>query len=154
MNFYQVAAGYKDVDLEEIFLKINIALIGPGKLGDFFDNKKKYKEESPSKDFQYLKAFCETVNIGDVFVLRKAINPGKQEWEIIAAGKVISPYRYEPIFYNVDVDDWNIPHCRRVLWKKPKKQIIKSGGVPGRCTPINNDDAEFIKAAKEILNIK
>ena len=101
------------------------------------------------KDFKYLKWFCEDVDVGDVFVLREAVNPGKNEWKIIAVGKVVTPYRYEGIFSNVDVKDWDVQHCRRVSWKKVG--VIRGGGIAGRITPIRNKKAEFVEVAKNYI---
>lgn len=40
MNYWQIAAGDGTTDYTDIFLKLNVALIGPGNNGDYFDNKK------------------------------------------------------------------------------------------------------------------
>jgi len=42
MKFRQIASGDGTVDLEAIFLKLNVALIGPGRHGDYFDHKSEY----------------------------------------------------------------------------------------------------------------
>lgn len=157
MNFWQIAAGYQrvSVDLKDIFLKLNVALIGPGELGNFFDKKQKYKDKysSESRDFIILKAFCEEANIGDIFVLREAVNPREQKWRIIAVGEVISPYRYEPIFDYVDVENWDIQHCRRVKWIVPEEEVIASGGISVRFQKIDEANNELAKEAKKMLGI-
>lgn len=40
MTYWQIAAGDGTVDLVDIFLKLIVALIGPGNEGDYFDNKR------------------------------------------------------------------------------------------------------------------
>ena len=112
MTYWQIACGDGNVDLEEIFLKLNVALVGPGDLGNYFDYKSKYATVD-----KRVRIFCEEVAIGDIFVLKRIVNPHTQEWQIIAVGEVVSPYRYEPIFNDVDVASWQMQHCRRVIWR-------------------------------------
>ncbi|MCT4796352.1 hypothetical protein [Exiguobacterium alkaliphilum] len=37
-TYWQIAAGNGEVNLEELFLKLNVALIGPARLGEYFEN--------------------------------------------------------------------------------------------------------------------
>ncbi|MGR6018863.1 hypothetical protein ACT7CU_11060 [Bacillus paranthracis] len=39
-EYWQIAAGDGSIDLPKIFTELNVALLGPGQFGDFFDNKK------------------------------------------------------------------------------------------------------------------
>lgn len=131
MKFWQIASGDGNVDLLEIFLKVKIALIGPGTHGDYFDNITNYRK---LPDGKIIKWFCEDVKIGDIFILKHVVNPHQPPtWEIKAVGKVLSPYRHEPIFRDCDFSGWDMQHCRRIDWKTPSTQlIVQGGGAPIR----------------------
>lgn len=152
MTFWQIACGDGTVDLESIFLKLNIALIGPGHLGDYFDHRKQYLALS---DGYLIRTFCEEVAIGDIFILKRVINPAAAEWEIKAVGKVTGAYRYEPIFEDVDVSGWAMQHCRRVKWVLPSaKTVVKGGGAPIRIQRCGTDNALVLKAMELLDQVK
>lgn len=152
MQYWQIAAGDGTVDMVEIFLKLKIALIGPGSGGDYFDNKNEY--DKLGIDGQLVKRFAEEVQIGDIFVLKHILHPQEHTWQVIAVGKVVGPYRYEPIFDRVDCYEWDVQHCRRVLWVVPKRRIkVKYGGAPIRLQRIEENNP-LKKAANRILSGK
>ncbi len=153
-NFWQIGKGDNNanVDLEDIFCNLNIALIGPGKIGNYFDYKDEYKQQLNSKDLQFINDFCEKVQLDDVFVLRESV--GQNEWHIIAIGKVLSPYRYEPIFSYVDKGMWDVQHCRRVLWHEipiEMRTVISGGGIIGRISNMRQDNI-LRKEAERLIN--
>lgn len=149
MNYWQIAAGDGTVDMVDIFLKLNIALIGPGNEGDYFDNKSTY--DNMGRDGDLVRVFAQDVQVGDVFVLKHIDNSQKKTWHVIAVGKVVGPYRYEPIFDKVDCYKWDVQHCRRVIWKVPQeKVIVEMGGAPIRIQRIS-DDNPLKEAADKIL---
>jgi hypothetical protein len=92
------------------------------------------------------------VQVEDVFVLKHIIDPNKKTWHVIAVGEVVSPYRYEPIFNSVDSNEWDVQHCRRVIWWIPKqKVIVQGGGAPIRIQRISEQNP-LKKAADDIFN--
>jgi hypothetical protein len=144
MTYWQIASGDGTVDLEAIFLKLNVALIGPGDLGDYYDHRADYL----ALDDGYLvRAFCEEVAIGDILILKRMVNPHTAEWDIKAVGKVIGPYRYEPIFESVDVSEWQMQHCRRIEWTVPLQPVrVTGGGAPVRIQRCAEENPLVIKA--------
>jgi len=152
MKYWQIGIGDGQVDMLEIFLKLKLALIGPGRIGDYFDNQQAYINKGI--DGKIIKRFAEDVQIGDVFVLKHIENPQSKTWRIFAVGKVAGPYRYEPIFDKVDQYEWDVQHCRRVLWSIPKKTIIvQNGGAPIRFQRMDTDNP-LVRNAIDILNGK
>lgn len=144
MEYWQIASGDGTVDLEAVFLKLNVALLGPGHLGDFFDHRDEYQALT---DGHLVRAFAEEVSVDDVFILKRMVNPHTQEWEIKAVGRVVSPYRYEPIFKSVDVSKWDMQHCRRLNWTVPSQQtIVTGGGAPIRIQRAEDDNPLVVKA--------
>lgn len=151
MNYWQISAGDGQVDLVDIFIKLNVALLGPGRYGDYFDNKGKYEDIS---DGHLIKKFAEDVQIGDVFVLKHIKDPHKKTWHVIAVGEVVSPYRYEPIFDSVDSSEWDVQHCRRVIWWVPKDElIVEGGGAPIRIQRLSEENP-LRKVADDIFDEK
>jgi hypothetical protein len=148
MTFWQIASGDGAVDLQDIFLKLNVALIGPGNKGDFFDHRAEYEA---SGDWRFLHAFCEEVVVSDIFILKQWVSKRTNECDIVAVGKVVGAYRYEPIFESVDVGRWEMQHCRRVRWNRPPSPVrVTGGGTPDRfhrCAPGN----PLIPEAEKIL---
>lgn len=150
MQYWQIGTGDGQVDMVDIFLKLKLALIGPGQEGDYFDNQQAYI--NLGIDGQLVKRFAEEVQLGDIFVLKHIINPQLKTWRIFAVGKVAGPYRYEPIFDKVDQYEWDVQHCRRVLWKIPKHEIVvQYGGAPIRLQKMDQNNPLKMKAV-EILN--
>lgn len=148
MAFWQIASGDGTVDLETIFIKLNVALIGPGDLGDYFDHRAEYLALA---DGYLVRAFCEEVAVEDTFILKRMVNPRTAEWDIKAVGKVIGAYRHEPIFESVDVSRWQMQHCRRVHWTVPAQPIrVTGGGAPVRIQRCA-DDNELVAKARELL---
>ena len=148
MAFWQIASGDGTVDLEPVFLKLNIALIGPGHLGDYFDHRPAYLALT---DGYLVRAFCEDVAVGDTFVLKRMVNPRTAEWDIKAVGAVAGAYRHEPIFKSVDVSRWDMQHCRRVNWTVPPQPIrVTGGGAPVRIQRCDEDNPLVVKA-RELL---
>lgn len=148
MTYWQIASGDGTVNLQDVFLKLNVALIGPGHLGDYFDHRDEYLELDHG---HLVQRFCEDLEIDDVLVLRHVSNPKQKEWDIQAAGRVVGPYRYEPIFEDVDVSEWQMQHCRRVAWTVPEKPVtVSGGGAPIRMQRLDEENP-FVSAAKELL---
>jgi predicted Mrr-cat superfamily restriction endonuclease len=149
MTYWQIASGDGTVDLEAIFLKLNVALIGPGDLGDYFDHRDEYLAQD---DGYLVRAFCEEVLIGDIFILKRMVNPRNAEWDIKAVGKVVGGYRYEPIFECVDVSRWQMQHCRRVHWVVPQQPIrVTGGGAPVRIQRCDDSNV-LVTKARELFN--
>ncbi len=152
MQYWQIGTGDGQVDMVDIFIKLKLALIGPGREGDYFDNKHAYM--NMGIDGQIVQRFAEDVQIGDIFVLKHILNSQKKTWKVFAVGEVVGPYRYEPIFDKVDCYEWDVQHCRRVLWKVPKNETISDhGGAPIRLQRIEQDNP-LSKIASQILNGK
>ncbi len=152
MEYWQIAAGDGSVDMVDIFLKLKIALVGPGREGDYFDNKSAY--EKMDRDGRLVRRFAEDVKIGDIFVLKHIIHPQDKIWRVYAVGMVAGPYRYEPIFDRVDSYQWDVQHCRRVLWKVPKDELtVKYGGAPIRLQRMESDNP-LKKIADKVLRGK
>ena len=150
MTYWQIAAGDGTVDLVDIFLKLNVALIGPGNEGDYFDNKATY--DNMGRDGDLVRAFAQDVQIGDILILKHLENPHTKTWNVIAVGRVVGPYRYEPLFDKVDCYKWDVQHCRRVIWTQPdSKVIVKGGGAPIRIQRVNETNP-LKEAANKILN--
>lgn len=149
MNYWQISAGDGTTDIVDIFLKLNVALIGPGSEGDYFDNKERYSDMGI--DGQLVERFANQVKIGDILVLKHIKNPVAKVWRILAVGEVVGPYRFEPIFDNVDYDGWAVQHCRRVKWYKPEKEVlVEKGGAPVRIQSLGNDNP-MKKKAEEVI---
>lgn len=148
MAFWQIASGDGTVDLEAIFLKLNVALIGPGNLGDYFDHRADYLTLN---DGYLVRAFCEEVEVGDTLILKRMVNPRTAEWDIKAVGKVVGAYRYEPVFESVDVGRWQMQHCRRVHWTIPPQPIrVTGGGAPVRIQRCG-EESILVAKARELL---
>jgi predicted Mrr-cat superfamily restriction endonuclease len=151
MKFWQIMAGDGVVDLESIFKKLNVALIGPGDLGDYFDHRDAYMQRTEDRDHQLVRVFCEDVAVGDAMILIRAVNPRGSEWAIEAVGTVAGAYRYEPIFESADVSRWDMQHCRRVKWVIPPEPIrVVGGGFPIRIQRCS-DDNPLVAKAREFL---
>jgi predicted Mrr-cat superfamily restriction endonuclease len=110
VRYWQIANGYDGMDLSEIFIRLGVALLGPGGLGDFYDNQEKYEQQCTPFEYQILHAFCANVSVDDKIVLRNSHH------EVLAAGLVKGPYRFEPIFDAVDIHGWDMQHCRSIAW--------------------------------------
>ncbi len=152
MTVWQIACGDGKTDLKDLFLKLKVALIGPGNLGDFFDHRADYLSLN---DGFLVKRFCEEVSIDDVLVLKQVVNPHTHEWEILAVGTVISPYRYEPIFTGIDIDKWEMQHCRRVSWIVPESRVtVFGGGAPVRILKMESDNPLAIRALEIMGNTR
>lgn len=115
-NTWVVASGFGEIDLAAIFLRLGVALIGPGDRGDFFDRRQVYESELEPQEWRIVREFAEDLAVGDRLVLRK--KAGRNVDHLLAVGVVVGPYRHEPIFQEVDVGGWDMQHCRRVRWKK------------------------------------
>ncbi|HVC96784.1 MAG TPA: hypothetical protein VND64_24105 [Pirellulales bacterium] len=148
MAFWQIASGDGTVDLETVFLKLSVALLGPGGLGDYFDHRAEYLALN---DGHLVRAFCEDVEVGDALILKRMVNPHTAEWDIKGVGMVVGAYRYEPIFERVDVSRWDMQHCRRVNWIVPKRAIrVTGGGAPVRIQRCADDNI-LVAKARELL---
>lgn len=150
MQYWQIGIGDGRVDMAEIFIKLNVALLGPGRSGDYFDNRESYEQLS---DGHLVKKFAEEIQIGDILVLKHIENPQTKTWRIHAVGEVVGPYRYEPIFDSVDKSGWDVQHCRRVRWKKPPSDlIVAKGGAPIRLQRLEDDNPMKICAEELFIN--
>ena len=151
MTYWQIASGDGQVDLTDIFLKLNVVLIGPGNHGDFFDHKRDYENLS---DGHLVRIFAEEVEIGDILILKRMVNPNAREWKILAIGEVKGAYRYEPIFENVDIDQWQMQHCRRVKWIfiPTTDIVVQGGGAPIRIQRLEDNNPLKIKAVQLLNN--
>ena len=148
-TYWQLAAGDHTMQLEHIFFSLGIAMIGPGRYGDFFENEVTYQAQP---DGHLVEKFAKNVQIGDVFVLKRLLNSHTQEWIVLAIGEVISPYQYNPMFNRVSSHDWDMQHCRRVKWEMvlPEEQIV-SGGAPIRIQRLSEHN-EMQQLAKKYFS--
>lgn len=143
MSYWQIANGYDGMDLSEVFLRLGVALLGPGSLGDFYDRQGKYEKECRAAEYQILHSFCCSVTVGDKIVLRNSHH------EVLAVGTVKSPYRFEPIFDTVDIRGWDMQHCRRVDWV-PLDKPTRHSFAPNRFWTIANTETQ--RMVDEVLN--
>jgi len=130
MKYWQIAAGDGSRDYTDVFTKFGVILVGPGSDGEYFSNSTIYKE------YSFISVIAENINKDDIVVLKR---PSGKEWEIIAVGKVTSGYVYADVFG--DVDGWDLQHCRKVIWKRPKTETVISGLRRGTLLGINNQYA-------------
>lgn len=151
MNFWQMSAGDGTTDVLDVFLKLKVALIGPGIEGDYFDNIQTYDEMNVNGNL--VRRFAKEMEIGDIIVLKHIKDPNKKTWSILSIGTVVSPYRYEPIFDRVDDAKWDMQHCRRVEWIVPGYEItVQNGGAPIRLQRLSEDNPLRTKAEEIISN--
>ena len=143
MSIWQVAAGDGSRDYADVFLKFGVILVGPGSLGNYFEKKNVYTDSESEWYRDFIPTIAENIRIGDLVVLKR---PHSLKWEIVAVGEVISDYEYQEVFS--DVDGWDLQHCRRVRWKKPKELTIIKGLRRGTLFNVNNDVA--IQAIRKI----
>lgn len=145
MNYWQISDGDGNTNLKEVFIDLNVALIGPGGLGNYFDKKSEY--ENMGRDGDLVGVLAEKVQVGDIFVLKHIKNPNTQTWQILAVGEVVGEYRYESIFSDVGITGWDIQHCRRVKWKVPENEIlVNNGGAPIRIQRLDDVNPMKLKA--------
>lgn len=157
MDYWQVAAGKGARDYSDIFLNYGVMLIAGGDRGDYFKNKAEYS--NPNKENYGIVDFAEGVEKEDSVILKRKHN--RDEWEILAVGKVVGDYEHLEQFD--DVKGWDLQHCRKVQWVLPpviqndpleRKKIITKG--LRRCTfmrSYNNDaigNAEGLRENGEI----
>ena len=142
MNYWQVAAGDKERDYSDVFLKYGVMIVGPGDPGNYFDNKDHYDTYDRRG---HIKRFVEQVQEDDVVVLKK---PCKSKWEILAVGTEIGKYEWLQVFS--DVEGWDLQHCRSVKWVTPKQKKIVPGLVRGTFKGIDNEVAR--QAAIDVLD--
>ena len=143
MTTWQIAAGNGNTDYADVFLKFGVILVGPGDGGKYFLNKGKYLEPESSYYRSWMKRFAEEISEGDRVILKR---PNGRQWEIIAVGEVTSGYKFHDVFG--DVEGWDLQHCRRVTWKKPKEKVIISGLRRGTLNRV--DDKRPIQSAEGI----
>lgn len=149
MKYWQISAGNESVDLSDIFIKLNVALQGSGDYGDYFDNKLLYKDLGSSG--RIIKTFAEDMKIGDRLILKRLKSEVEGNFEIVAVGEVLGPYRYEPIFSDVEFEGLGLQHCRRVKWYIPKEEmILVDAGVYENIQKLE-DDNPMRKKGEEIF---
>lgn len=152
MNYWQISDGDGKTNLKDIFIDLNVALIGPGDVGNYFDKKNEY--ENMGRDGDLVGVLAEKVQVGDIFVLKHVKNPNTQTWQILAVGEVVGEYRYESIFSNVGIYGWDVQHCRRVNWKVPDQEIlVKNGGMGIRIQRLDDTNSMKIKAEELWLSL-
>ncbi|MBC3887979.1 hypothetical protein GH810_06610 [Acetobacterium paludosum] len=142
MNYWQISDGNGETNLRDVFIDLNVALMGPGELGDYFDHKNEYENMGHGNK---IGTFAEKVQIGDIFVL-KHMKSKMKTWQILAVGEVVGEYQYEPIFGNVGAYGWDVQHCRRVNWKVPDEEIIVTGGAKPKIQILKDSNAMKGKA--------
>lgn len=100
---WQIASGSADRNYADVFLKYNVALIGPGDAG-------KWSPDRDDDEFggRFVRIFASEPKMGDVFLLRTGMS------KIRAIGIVGSEYLYLDQFD--DVNGWDLQHARRVRW--------------------------------------
>jgi hypothetical protein len=140
MDIWQVAAGDSSRDYSDVFLKFGVLLIGAGGDGSYFSNPGAYNDNPAIREF------AEDVEEGDLVVLKR---PSNAKCEIVAVGKVVSPYLYKDVFGNVD-GFW-LHHCRKVCWKRPataKRRFVCGLRQRARFCRVKSIEAQ--RAAKRI----
>ena len=146
MNYWQVAAGKGARDYSETFLKYGVMLIGDGEFGSYFDNKARYSGYGHNSRLGRVEYFAERAVKGDSVILKRKHN--RDEWQILAVGKVTGDYEYLEQFE--DVEGWDLRHCRKMEWVCPPKKetILTKGLTPGTFIRVDNKNEEPIEKAK------
>lgn len=128
---WQISSGPVDRPYAEVFLKYGVALIGPGKYGPW--RPWRYEHDGQS----FLRRFAENIKIGDLLLLRTAIDT------IASVGLVASEYEYLEPFD--DVNGWDLRHGRRVRWCRLPELYHFEGSVfganPMRISRVQNAEA-------------
>ena len=107
-TIWQIAAGTADRDYTNLFLRHDIALIGPGWPGEWSADRSDEEFEG-----NFVRLFASELRIGDTLLLRKGRSI------IRAVGLVESDYEFFEQFD--DVNGWDLQHGRRVRWHELSK---------------------------------
>jgi hypothetical protein len=116
-RIWQQASGDTDRNYSELCLKWGVILNGPGYAGKWPECQNLLQDEEWSaRKITDLRRFCETMQIGDLVVLRLGTA------SVLAVGEIAGEYEWREEFG--DVDGWDLQHCRRVRW------LWKAAGDP------------------------
>jgi len=121
-RYWVVASGDSNHDYSDIFLDFGIMAIGPGHLGNFKKNKKKYEKDlKKNRKRNHLSSIT---LISDDKRMQKDIDfvvlrAGTKK--IIAIGKIKSHYKWSEVLE--DVYGWRLQHYREVDWKKVDSKL-------------------------------
>ncbi len=135
-QYWAVAAGNKDRDYSEVFLRFGVAFGGWA------------EEDSTEDNNDYVKIYKKTMHENDLVILKTGAI-GKNKWRIVAVGCIKGEYK--KIESLDDMDGWNVCNCRPVEWKvsPEEKPYLTSGLKSGTVYPIQNDIIK--KAAEELF---
>jgi len=128
-NLWQIGAGNSGRRYNDLFLKHDVMLVGPGQFGPFDQDDSKYAEAQEVKnlrksDFDLIRRFYSQVKKGDRVIARaghKAVALG-----IVADDQAEWDQRFD------DVYGWDVSHRRRVRWQKFESELAslqKSTGL-------------------------
>lgn len=140
-KYWLIAAGDELRDYSEVFTRFGIMLVGPGDLGNYFENQKVYEEIGEHT----VPRFAKEVQPRDVVILKRGVT------SIIAAGivdKRKDSYFYCEVFG--DVEGFSLQHGRYVTWYRPKKEVRTKGLARGTLTRTNKSHIHQI--AEHIIN--
>ncbi|MCJ7824868.1 MAG: hypothetical protein MUP44_08215 [Anaerolineales bacterium] len=130
-NVWQISGGPVDRPYAEIFLKHSVALIGPGEDGPWRPGRRE------GDGLSFLRRFAENIKVGDLLLLRTAINT------VSSVGLVAGEYEYLEPFD--DVNGWDLRHGHRVRWYRlPDPYCFESsvfGANPMRFSRVQSTDA-------------
>jgi len=107
---WQIAAGDTDRSYEDLFLRWDVILNGPGDFGKWPDCKSDLRKVDwvSSRKITDVERFCTGIQNGDFVVLRMGTS------SVLGFGQVVGGYEFQEIFS--DVDGWDLQHTRRVRW--------------------------------------
>lgn len=103
MTVWQIAAGDGTRDYSGLFTRHGLACVGPGDPGDYRKHPEEYADRSRWAYRDFMRPFCEDIIEGDRLILKR---PSGRRWEILAVGKVTSPYYFESRLE--DVEGWDL----------------------------------------------
>ena len=134
MKCWQVGSGSGGRNYSDVFLRYGVMLIGHGNLGSARDN---LGAISGHKSGSTIIAFAHEAQRDDVVILKR---PRQKQWQIVAVGYIGGDYEWLEQFE--DVEGWDLQHCRRVDWVRPRSQELVQGLAQGTFMRVHNKEIE------------
>mgnify|MGYP005854899119 CR=1 FL=1 len=108
-RIWQFAAGDSNRSYQDLCLRWDAIMFGPGYAGPWPDCEEQLKADGcTTRKRGLIRRFCEEVSEGDLIVLRVGTA------QVYGVGEVVGDYAWYSDFE--DVDGWNLQHVRRVRW--------------------------------------